>query len=105
MVLDVTVTAELVLRDVAARLPGGGDIPNPRAKPPPGVEAPATDWLAYFDWIAMITGVFALVFCGILMMIGRRNRSTLADGAAGIPWVIGGLLVVSLASGIVTAVL
>jgi len=46
------------------------------------------------------------MFCGIMMMIGRRNRSQLAaEGASGIPWVIGGLSVVSLAAGITSAVL
>jgi hypothetical protein len=40
------------------------------------------------------------------MAIGRRNRSYLAgEGAAGIPWVFGGLLVVSLATQIVQSVL
>jgi hypothetical protein len=41
-----------------------------------------------------------------MMMIGRRNRSSMAaDGASGIPWAVGGLMVVSLASVVVSAII
>ena len=43
---------------------------------------------------------------GIMMVAGRRNRSSMAaDGASGIPWVLGGLSIISLAGGIVGVVL
>ena len=35
-------------------------------------------------------------------LLGRRNRSSMAvDGAAGLPWVLAGLSVLSLAAGVV----
>jgi hypothetical protein len=47
-----------------------------------------------------------LVICGVMMAVGRRNRSSIsADGAAGIPWVLGGLTVISFSAAIVGAVL
>jgi hypothetical protein len=81
-------------------------LPDPGPKAPPGTELLAADWIGYFKWFALVAGMFGLIICGIMMMLGRRNRSALAtDGAAGIPWVIGGLMVVSLASTAVGAVL
>ena len=39
-------------------------------------------------------------------MVGRRNRSaTAVDGATGIPWIIAGLSVIVLSSGLVGAIL
>ena len=39
---------------------------------------------------------------GAMMAIGRRNRHSLAaDGATGIPWVLAGLTLIALSSGIV----
>jgi hypothetical protein len=81
-------------------------VPNPAPKPPPGTENIAGDWIGYFKWFALVAGVLGLILCGIMMMLGRRHRSALAtDGAAGIPWVIAGLIVVSLASTVVGTVL
>ena len=81
-------------------------VPDSGPKAPPGTEILAGDWIGYFKWFALVAGMFGLIICGIMMMLGRRNRSALAsDGAAGIPWVIGGLMVVSLASTAVGAVL
>ncbi|MEK8106571.1 hypothetical protein NKG94_17435 [Micromonospora sp. M12] len=38
-------------------------------------------------WILIVAGVGGLLVCGIMMAVGRRNRSAFAaDGAAGIPW-------------------
>jgi hypothetical protein len=40
-----------------------------------------------------------------MMIIGRRNRSaTAVDGAAGVPWVLGGLFLAAVAASIVGAV-
>ncbi|WP_267595485.1 hypothetical protein [Carbonactinospora thermoautotrophica] len=79
---------------------------DPAPKPPPGLEAVAQEWIAYVKWISIIAGILGLMACGIMMMIGRRNRSHLAgEGAAGIPWVLAGLSVVTLAAGIVTSII
>jgi len=44
--------------------------------------------------------------CGIMMVVGRRQRSAFAaDGAAGIPWVLGGLTIGAIASIVASAVL
>ncbi|MGH3379464.1 MAG: hypothetical protein ACRDP6_32495 [Actinoallomurus sp.] len=85
-------------------LAGGFD--NPAPTPPPGLQPIAKKWLGWLKWISGIAGIFGLCVSGIMMAIGRRNRSYLAgEGAAGIPWVFGGLLVVSLATQIVQSVL
>ncbi|MGQ0625609.1 MAG: hypothetical protein ACT4PP_13290 [Sporichthyaceae bacterium] len=82
------------------------ELPNPAPKAPPGTEVLAGEWIGYFKYVALIAGVFGLIACGVMMMLGRRHRSALAsDGAAGIPWVLGGLAVVSLAAALVTSVL
>ncbi len=80
--------------------------PNPPPVAPPGLEKFANDFLGWLKWAGLASGVAGLMFCGIMMMIGRRNRSQLAaEGASGIPWVVGRLSVVSLAAGITSAVL
>ena len=57
-------------------------------------------------WILILCGVAGLLACGIMMTVGRRNRSSFAaDGAAGIPWVLGGLTLGAIAAVIVGAVL
>ncbi len=44
--------------------------------------------------------------CGVMMAVGRRNRSSMAaDGAAGIPWVLGGLTFGAIAALIVAFIL
>lgn len=86
--------------------PPPGDFDNPAPSPPPGLRPIARKWLGWMKWICGIAGVFGLCVSGIMMAVGRRNRSYLAgEGAAGIPWVFGGLLVVSLAVQIVQSVL
>jgi hypothetical protein len=65
---------------------------NPDAKLPPGMDAVASQMLSWLKGILVVCGVGGLVACGIMMTVGRRNRSSFAaDGAAGIPWVLGGL--------------
>lgn len=84
----------------------GGDFDNPPPVAPDGLRPIAKQWLGWLKWISGIAGIFGLCVSGIMMAIGRRNRSYLAgEGAAGIPWVFGGLLVVSLATQIVQSVL
>ncbi len=79
-----------------------GGVPNPAPAPPPGLAHRVNTLLGWWKWGSLIGGVFGLVACGAMMAIGRRNRSSLAaDGAAGIPWVLAGLTLIALSSGIV----
>ena len=80
--------------------------PNPAPQAPPGLEQTADMFLGWVKWGGLVAGVLGLAICAIMMMLGRRNRSTTAvDGATGIPWVLGGLSVMALASGIVGVIL
>jgi hypothetical protein len=79
-----------------------GGVPNPAPAPPPGLARRVDTLLSWWKWGSLIGGVFGLIACGSMMAIGRRNRSSLAaDGAAGIPWVLAGLTLIALSSGIV----
>lgn len=79
-----------------------GSVPNPAPKAPPGLAQTVNTLLAWWKWGALVAGVFGLTGCGAMMAIGRRNRSNLAaDGATGIPWVLAGLTLIALSSGIV----
>jgi hypothetical protein len=81
-------------------------VPNPPPQAPPGLEQSANTFIGWMKWGGLVGGMVGMLICGIMMMVGRRNRSaTAVDGASGIPWVLGGLTVVSLASGIVGIVL
>jgi hypothetical protein len=102
----------LALRDLAtavsAQLAAGhlaglvSVIPDPVPQAPPGLASRVDILLAWWKWGSLIAGVFGLIACGAMMAIGRRNRSNLAaDGAAGIPWVLAGLTLIALSSGIV----
>jgi hypothetical protein len=74
------------------------DIGNPAPRAPAGVSNTVNELLAWGKWIAFVCGVAGLIVSGVMMMLGRRNRSQMsADGAIGLPWVIGGLSVVVLA--------
>lgn len=80
--------------------------PNPAPQPPPGVANFASTVIAWAKWVGIIAAVLALIVSGIMMMIGRRNRSQIAvEGASGVPWVIAGLIVIVSAVAIVGAVL
>lgn len=89
--------------------PLGAPVPAPTITPkaPPGVfSADVTLLLGWLQYIGIIAGVVGFIFCGIQMTIGRRQRHAMAaDGAAGIPWVIVGLSVIALSTGIVSAIL
>jgi hypothetical protein len=77
-------------------------VPNPAPVAPPGLSGRVSTLLAWWKWGALVAGVFGLIGCGAMMAIGRRNRSNLAaDGATGIPWVLAGLTLIALSSGIV----
>jgi hypothetical protein len=78
-------------------------IPNPAPVAPPGLASRVSTLLAWWKWGSLVAGVFGLVGCGAMMAIGRRNRSNMAaDGATGIPWVLAGLTLIALSSGIVS---
>jgi len=80
--------------------------PNPGPVAPPGMAVPADQLLGWLKWVGLVSGMVGLGMCAIMMILGRRNRSNMAvDGATGIPWVLGGLSLMSLASGLVGAVL
>ena len=77
-------------------------VPDPAPAAPPGRSADMNTLLAWWKWGALVAGIFGLIGCGAMMAIGRRNRSSLAaDGATGIPWVLAGLTLIALSSGIV----
>jgi hypothetical protein len=75
---------------------------NPPASPVPGLDGVATTFLGWLRWTLAVCGVVGLLICGIMMAVGRRGRSAFAaEGAAGIPWVIGGLTLGTVAANIV----
>lgn len=81
-------------------------VPNPAPVAPPGMAAPAEQLLGWLKWTGLVAGLVGFAMCALMMILGRRNRSNMAvDGATGIPWVLGGLSLMSLSAGIVGAVL
>ena len=85
---------------------GGGTLPNPAPVAPPGLGDVVSDWIAWGKWVSGAGGFIGLMACGIMMMIGRRNRGHLAaEGASGTVWVVGGLSLVAAAPVLVTSVL
>ncbi len=80
--------------------------PTPAPAAPPGLQGLGDIFIGWMKWILIVCGVGGLLACGIMMTVGRRNRSSFAaDGAAGIPWVLGGLTLGAIAAVIVGAVL
>lgn len=79
-------------------------VPNPGPVAPPGMAEPAEQLISWMKWVGIIAGVIGFGMCALMMILGRRNRSNMAvDGATGIPWVLGGLSTMSLAAGVVGA--
>jgi hypothetical protein len=90
-------------RDVRAVLAA---VPNPAPQAPPGLTGPVTTLIAWGKWGVLICGVAGLLICAGKMAIGHRNRATFAaDGATGVPWVLGGLSLAAVASAIVSVFL
>jgi hypothetical protein len=84
----------------------GVAVPNPAPVAPPGLQGPAEMLLGWMKWVGIIAGLVGFGLCALMMILGRRNRSNLAvDGASGIPWVLGGLSLITLSSGLVAALL
>ena len=96
----MSLSALAVLADLAA------PPPTPPPLPPPGLGARGDTFIAWMTWILRVCGVGGLMACGVMMAVGRRNRSAMAaDGAAGIPWVLGGLTLGAVAALIVAFIL
>jgi hypothetical protein len=77
-------------------------VPNPPAQLPNGLAGPINTILGWGKGLVLVSGVAGLLICGGKMTIGHRNRATFAaDGATGIPWVLGGLSLVAVSAGIV----
>jgi hypothetical protein len=95
--------AILALPDLTSRAHAlAAAVPDPAPVAPPGLSSEVNTLLGWWKWIALTAGVFGLVGCGAMMAIGRRSRSALAaDAATGIPWVLAGLTLIVLSSGIV----
>jgi len=80
--------------------------PNPPPQAPPGLQPAADTFISWMKWGGLVGGVIGMIICGLMMILGRRNRSaTAVDGATGIPWILGGLTVISLSAGLVGALL
>ena len=102
----MAVTTLTGLTDLAHLMAGLAAPPNPAPSPPPGLGELGDTFISWMKWILVICGVAGFLACGIMMTIGRRNRSSMAaDGASGIPWVLGGLTLGVVAAAVVAAVL
>jgi hypothetical protein len=105
MLMHALAAGGLALAGHAPPWPGAAvaaGVPDPAPVAPPGLSGDVNTLLAWWKWGALVAGVFGLVGCGAMMALGRRNRSSLAaDGATGIPWVLAGLTLIALSSGIV----
>ncbi|HEV2374063.1 MAG TPA: hypothetical protein VGS19_18140 [Streptosporangiaceae bacterium] len=76
--------------------------PNPAPQAPPGLTRPVTTIIAWGKWGVLVCGVAGLLICAGKMAIGHRNRASFAaDGAIGVPWVLGGLSLAAVAAAIV----
>ncbi|MCP2337918.1 hypothetical protein [Actinomadura rupiterrae] len=103
---DLLELSRLAWPPQAAPSPGGSgagvQVPDPAPSPPPGLDEKVNTLLSWGKWAVLICGVAGLFICAGQMAIGRKNRSTFAaDGATGIPWVLGGLSLAATASAIV----
>jgi hypothetical protein len=75
-----------------------GNLTNPAPAAPAEVTAQWSKVMGLAKWVAFAAGAIGLLVAGVMMSVGRRHRSsTAADGAVGIPWVVGGLSTVALA--------
>jgi hypothetical protein len=100
----------LTLHEPAARhlgaWPALADVPDPAPQAPPGLTGPVTTIIAWGKWGVLVCGVAGLLICAGKMAIGHRNRASFAaDGATGVPWVLGGLSLAAVAAAIVSVFL
>ncbi|HEY3895073.1 MAG TPA: hypothetical protein VGL88_06865 [Pseudonocardiaceae bacterium] len=92
-----------MLLDVLAAIPIPTiPVPNPPPEPPPGLANFGNQIIAWLKWGVLIGGMVGMLICSGMVILGRRNRSSVAqDGLVGSVWVIGGLAMASVASVIV----
>lgn len=86
---------------------GGGEVEVPDAppSPPENMVEPIKLLISWAKWGVLVCGMAGLLICAAKMTIGQRNRASLAaDGASGIPWVLGGLSLASVSASIVQIV-
>lgn len=80
--------------------------PEPSVQAPPGLQEKTDLLLGWLKWGGIGAGTAGIMVSGIMMAVGRRNRSSMAaDGASSVPWVLGGCALVAIAGGLVGAVL
>jgi hypothetical protein len=104
LALHETVAGYLATPPGAQRALSG--VPDPAPQAPPGLTAPVTTIIAWGKWGVLVCGVAGLLICAGKMAIGHRNRATFAaDGATGVPWVLGGLSLAAVAAAIVSVFL
>lgn len=86
--------------------PKGGTNWDAPAAPPPGMGTVGPQWIGWAKWVAIVAGILGLISCGVMMMVGRRNRSHLAaEGAGGLLWTVAGLSIVTLSAGVVPQII
>jgi hypothetical protein len=92
-----------MLSDVLAAIPIPTiPVPDPPPEPPPGLANFGNQIIAWLKWGVLIGGMVGMLICSGMVILGRRNRSSVAqDGLVGSVWVIGGLAMASVASVIV----
>jgi hypothetical protein len=92
-----------MLLDVLAAIPIPTiPVPNPPPEPPPGLANFGNQIISWLKWGVLIGGMVGMLICSGMVILGRRNRSSVAqDGLVGSVWVIGGLAMASVASVIV----
>lgn len=105
--------AEVLHASVVTLLAGPTPSPTPSPSQPsgfpqlppvpvPGLETPLATVIGWGKWAMVFFGIIGLIFCSAQMVLGRKNRHSMAaDGASGIPWVLAGLALVSISSFIV----
>jgi hypothetical protein len=78
--------------------------PNPPPAVPPGLGAFADQILGWMKWGVLVAGVIGILVCAIMIILGRRNRSSTAyEGLVGSAWILAGLALASVAAVIVGA--
>ncbi len=78
--------------------------PNPAPAAPPGVGELAEQLISWLKWGVLAAGMVGILICAGMIILGRRQRSGLAqEGLLGSVWVLGGLALASVAALVVGA--